>query len=290
MAQGTSSVDHDPRITRVIRDPVHGYVVVPEDLTGLIDHPYVQRLRRVAQTSMASVVMPSLTGSRFEHSLGTMHLARVAWNEIWAKLEESVRSDFMEAVRIDLRRFATEIGTASRIDNATLDWIQGDRFERDFSRKMSLGIGAAALLHDLGHTPFSHALEGFFERNMNKFSGEDPFQEGIVEELDPNLRGLSFHELAGLSMMSQIEDSYIQNVPFFVSIRILSKGPEYGWERALYQIVSSEVDVDRMDYLMRDASRAGSEFGAIDHDRLIQSIELHEYRQDKNRIGWRVGF
>ena len=294
MAESGRALGHDPRKTRVIRDPVHGYIILPDELTALTDHPYVQRLRRIAQTSMASAVLPSLTGTRFEHSLGTMHLARLAWNEIWSKLDNRDRDDFMAAIKRDLLAFAkkADLVQAGTIDPVTLEWIQGANYEKEFPEKLSLAIGAAGLLHDLGHTPYSHALEGFFERNI-RFIARDPVDlRGLADDFDPSLLGLAFHELAGLSMMSRIDDSYLDGVPFFVSIRILGKGLDYTWERALYQIISSEVDVDRMDYLIRDASRAGSEFGAIDHERLIQSIELHPYRRDepKAKQGWRVGF
>ena len=60
---------------KLIRDPVHGYVEVRDRLLPIVSHPYFQRLRYIAQTGLAYLVYPGMTHSRFEHSLGTMHLA-----------------------------------------------------------------------------------------------------------------------------------------------------------------------------------------------------------------------
>src|SRR5215207_11011224 len=69
----------DPRaLGRVIRDPVHDYVVLPHELDDLLGHRLVQRMRRIGQTSLSSSVYPSMSGNRYEHALGAMHLSREA--------------------------------------------------------------------------------------------------------------------------------------------------------------------------------------------------------------------
>lgn len=286
------SEDHiDPRRTDLVRDPVHGYVVLPEALIPLSDHRFVQRLRRISQTSTASSQYPSLTGTRFEHSLGTMHLARIAWQEVWAKLTSLQRKQLTRDVFDDIQRSANALGTAP-LDTHTLEWYADfANFKDDFFTEMSVAVGAAALLHDLGHTPYSHALEGFFERNLDRLLGGDGVLEQIATETVGSEPKFPFHELIGLRLFGLLDDA-MGGVSKYVLDRILRGNDDNTWNQALRELISSEIDVDRIDYLMRDANRAGTEFGAIDHARLFQAMEMHPTESAKHTslMGWVVGF
>ncbi|MCL4155124.1 UNVERIFIED_CONTAM: hypothetical protein GTU68_062308, partial [Idotea baltica] len=102
---------------KIFNDPVYGFIRIPRGiLLDLIDHPYVQRLRRIKQLGLTSYVYPGAVHSRFHHAMGALHLMSMAIDTLKAKGIE-ISSAECEAAQI------------------------------------------AILLHDIGHGPFSHALE-----------------------------------------------------------------------------------------------------------------------------------
>ncbi len=232
-----------------------------------------------------------------------MHLAGTAWLEIWTKLTAKQREKLKEDVRTTLVAASNSLET--RVDPHTLTWVSNPvDFGPSFFSEMSLAISAAALLHDLGHTPFSHALEGFYERNLEQLVGHgDGLEEEsnigtLLESLAAGVAGsepkFAFHELVGLQLLSYIEEDATADFARYVVGLILRGGELNTWQEALHELISAEIDVDRVDYLMRDANRAGTEFGAIDHHRLFQSIEMHPAdiptHAGKSKLGWAIGY
>jgi HD superfamily phosphohydrolase len=246
---------------RLIRDPVYGYVELPDDLAPLVAHPLVQRLRRIAQTSLTSAVYPSATGTRFEHALGAMHLARRAFRATWAN-SPSTTSRLLELVRADVEL----------PDEAPEDTLTD-------------AVGAVALLHDVGHPPFSHALEDAFRAMAFDWLDladeadrqEAPEVASVRDHVAKSQR--AFHEGAGRVLLERILEDVRGATPAVIRdlvARIDDARPSgTDWAGALHSIVDGEVDVDRLDYVMRDARKAGTEFGDIDFERLIDNLELH---------------
>ena len=102
---------------KIINDPVHGFIKIPSDLIfDLLEHPYMQRLRRIKQLGLTSLVYPGATHTRFQHALGALHLMNQS---------------------IDNIRQKGLVITDAEAEAAS----------------------AAIMLHDIGHGPFSHALE-----------------------------------------------------------------------------------------------------------------------------------
>ena len=188
--------------TKVIRDSIHGDVFLSDLEFGIIDTPEFQRLRRIKQLGMTHLVYPSANHTRFEHSIGSLHLAgRIAGRlDIGAGEQENVR--------------------------------------------------IAALLHDVGHGPLSHTSEELLARYLKQ-----P-HEGISREIIENSSISQVLEDAGRSTTE------ISN--------ILKDKSGY-----LGKIISSGFDVDRMDYLVRDAHHTGVAYGIIDLDRIINTICVH---------------
>ena len=186
---------------KFIKDPVHGYVEVEPGLLPLLDSPPVQRLRHVKQLGFSYLVYPGANHTRFEHSLGTMHLATILARHL-------------------------------ALDPADV-----------------LLIGAAGLLHDIGHGPFSHTSEAF----LSEFAGHDHHQVD--------------HLLAEPALASAIEEADLD--PAAISALIRGEHP-------LADLIHGDLDADRMDYLLRDAHYTGVPYGTVDAQRLIQSSILHE--------------
>jgi len=193
----------------IIRDPLWNNIAVDALAMRLVDTPAFQRLRYVRQLGLAFLVYPGATHSRFEHALGTYHLARRAL----ALLEE--RGELM-----GISRGACEI------------------------------VRLAALLHDIGHYPFSHALEEIGALHHEEVA-RPLITEGAVADA---LR-------AGVGVAAPDE--------VMALIRGESTSP-------LQRLISGSLDLDKLDYLRRDAFMCGVPYGEIDVDRLLNSLTVVE--------------
>lgn len=192
---------------KVIRDPLWNNIRVEPLALRLVDTPAFQRLRYVRQLGLAFLVYPGASHSRFEHALGTYHLARRAL----ALLEE----------RGDLR----ELGDAPCTD-----------------------VRIAALLHDIGHYPFSHALEEIGALH----------HEEVARPL-----------ICGGDIGKVLRESLGDDAPARIVelIRGRSHSPLQG-------LISGSLDLDKIEYLRRDALMCGVPYGDIDADRLMNSLVL----------------
>lgn len=268
-----ASTADDPRQdNRVIRDPVHDYVELPLELNELLDHPLVQRLRRISQTSMCSTVYPSMNGTRFEHAIGVMHLAGRAWDSMWSNSKAAHR-DFRRQLRRDIRQMTKP----EELDDFTAHWADDDlEWTSNFEGPMRSAVQAAALLHDLGHPPFSHALEEVYERRMPFILSEcEEWQRESWLNFRRDNHRLAFHEVAGLWLADCIDGSCVRRLPWWCVKQIMAARDREGWAATLHALISSDVDIDRMDYLARDALKSGTEFARLDLSRLVQSLEIH---------------
>lgn len=187
---------------KIINDPVHGFINIDDDLLlRLMAHPWVQRLRRIRQLGMTSLVYPGAQHTRFQHATGAMHLMQLALDTLSSK-----------GVLI----------------------LQGEQ-------RAAL---AAILLHDVGHGPFSHALEHLIV-NVDHEVISDLIMERLNEELGNEL-DLCIKVFAGKCR------------PF------------------LHQLISSQLDTDRLDYLKRDSFFSGVVEGAVGADRIIKMLDVTE--------------
>lgn len=209
----------------------------------------MQRLRRISQMSMAQQVYPSATGQRFAHSLGTAHLAQVAWRALLDRSMHYELSSLWPLIRNDL---------SGQLSDPALVLLVGD------------ALAAAALLHDVGHTPFSHTLE-------------EPLRPVLSPYLPEHRNDVALHEQLGLVIAERLLDDIgsrsnrAENWREFSSLtlRILRASTSSGtWASALHGLIASQVDVDRMDYLQRDTRGTGTEYGRINYQRILDSLEL----------------
>lgn len=188
---------------KIFNDPVYGFISIPGDfIFDLIEHPYMQRLRRINQLGLTHLVYPGAVHSRFHHVLGAMHLMTIAVSTLRRKGVE-ITDDEEEAVL------------------------------------------AAILLHDIGHGPFSHALEYDIVSNVSHESISIYFIEELNKQFDGRL-----------------------------DLCLLLFKNEYHKKPFLYQLVSSQLDMDRLDYLNRDSFYTGVAEGQIGSDRIIEMINV----------------
>jgi len=194
-----------------IRDPVHGYIKVTEVERDLIDSPFVQRLRRIHQLAGSYLVFPGAVHTRFEHVIGTMHLA--------GEVAESL----------------------SFGSNLAKDQVQEIRL--------------AALLHDVGHGPFSH----MYEEVLSEKSGttHEDISQRIVRETSVGdilkKHGFSSKQMSAFAVGRQ------SNRPRFMN-----------------EIIAGGLSADIMDYLLRDSYFTGVEYGRVDIQRIVDSLQTAE--------------
>jgi HD superfamily phosphohydrolase len=286
-------------ITRRIRENIHGTINVSafEDL--VIAHPMVQRLRRIRQLAFLQYVFPGASHSRFEHSLGVMHLAGIAWQKLYENqkaLQNSTRKYHeFEAIEKRLNSGQQSHGTLGPTF-AVIDEIFNDEY-------ILQALRLAALMHDLGHSPFSHSGEGFMPtwEQMRKASSEFPtyiakfIEEKCASFTAKGKRPEEFqvrHELYTLLAIDRVmKDIYSEN-PKIKGCRVSAQdiasiiAPEiapadgspllrYGAQSLCHELVSGELDVDRMDYLLRDSRECGVVYGIFDESRILNSLAVY---------------
>lgn len=198
-----------------MRDPIHGFVKLSDKEMALINTRVFQRLRRIRQLAMTFLVYPGAVHTRFDHSIGVMHIA----GRICAKLRELNP----EIVR-----------------------------EEDIAR-----VRFAALLHDIGHGPFSHVSEALLEKYAPNQTQIGATREKIHEKITVDI----------LETDPEINEILSDDEREFV-VEMIRGQETQNWQR---DIVSSELDADKMDYLLRDAYFAGVKYGVYDLEKLIES-------------------
>lgn len=198
-----------PKRGIVFRDPVHNLIHLDDDdrfLMKLIDTKPMQRLRRVRQLGVSWLTYHGAEHSRFSHSMGVLHVA----GKILSTLKKRYR------------------------DNEEVSALLRD------NRKTVL---AAAILHDIGHAPFSHAMERLFPANAD----HEKRTIRLLKNVDLGIPGL-------------LEETGVDVAEVAAVLEKLHA------RRFLCDIVSSQLDADRMDYLLRDSLFTGVEYGQYDLD------------------------
>lgn len=227
-----------------IRDPVHGSIHVSKEFEPIIKHIFFQRLRNIKQLGFCEYVFPGATHSRFLHSIGVMSIAEKVFEKLFLK-------------------------------------ISNDKNKQDILR-IKKTFELAALLHDIGHAPLSHSTESVMPtleklnissrivlKNANatrkathedytvKIIADSSFKEAFkdIEEIF----GVDRLNICSLISGENFDKNYftIENVNYFP---------------LLHQLISSEMDCDRMDYLIRDSYFCGVSYGNFDLDWLIDNL------------------
>ncbi|MFD3393882.1 HD domain-containing protein [Aquirufa sp. OSTEICH-129V] len=194
--------------TKIINDPIYGFIKINNPfILKLIDHPFVQRLKRIKQLGLAEFVYPGAHHTRFHHALGAMHLMDQALANLQAK-GYTITDQEKEAAAI------------------------------------------AILLHDVGHGPFSHVLEYTLLNHVHHEEISNLLMKKLNEHFDGRLT-------LAIDMFSGKYER-----PFF------------------HQLISSQLDVDRLDYLSRDSFYTGVREGFIGSERLLSMLDL----QDENLV------
>lgn len=241
-----------PKHTQEIRDPIHNFVRISSDEIAAINSRPFQRLRHIHQLALTYLIYPGATHRRFEHSLGVMELAGRVFDII---TRDENRHEACRAI------FPHEDGL----------------------RHWRKTVRMAALFHDLGHLPFSHAAE-------EQLLPEGKLHEWLTVQV---LRSDEMREIFR-KMTPQPDPDQIAKVA--IGERKWTKwfgqaGDFDAWDLLMTEIVTGDAfGVDRMDYLLRDSHHAGVAYGRFDHYRLIDTLRILPHPETQQpRIGIQKG-
>lgn len=221
-----------------VRDPVHGSINILNEEVQIIEHPFFQRLRNIKQLGFSEYVFPGATHTRYIHSIGVMEVASKVFDELFV----------------------------------------GDLSSKEF-QKLKETVRLACLLHDIGHAPLSHTTEfvmpdvselklpsRFSSTEKRQATHEDYTIKAIVDSdftdsFEEVIKKFNVHpnNIAEL-IIGETEDSE------YFTIDGINYFP------LLHQLVSSEMDCDRMDYLLRDSYFCGVSYGKFDLDWIIDNL------------------
>jgi HD superfamily phosphohydrolase len=217
----------------LIDDPVHGCVSLDSDLATIIAQPIVQRLNRIRQLSFSYTHFPSATHSRLSHVLGVAHNIEKALSGIFS------RGVFYEQGAKEPRPIPKEF----------LD-------QRDAIIRRAKIL---AVLHDLGHGPFGHALDnyvGYINKHEKTANPDKVYSRLYLERhLSNTLKNLGFDPVDMARVLNPKQRDELTE-----------------FETLIGDLIDSPMDMDRMDYLIRDAHMTGLSMGFTNADALIQSI------------------
>jgi HD superfamily phosphohydrolase len=192
------------------RDPIHDFIHVSPEESEIINSPIFQRTHNIKQLSLGYYVYHGAEHSRFGHMIGAAHIAGLAYDS--------------------LKKNTVELG----------ETFHGDEIDR-------VTLRMAALLHDVGHAPFSHSLENILEADHEKYS------QKLVK-----------HHFEDVLKKANVDPDVVNN---------LIEGA-YPKKPYLSKIVSGQLDVDRLDYLLRDSYYSGVSYGRYDLGRIIDQLAI----------------
>lgn len=242
-----------------IRDPIHNTIELSDEEVKIIDSAAFQRLRAIKQLGFAEFSFPGATHNRYIHSIGVCHLAGMAFDSIFKDFPFSsseVRNRLRQAVRL------------------------------------------AALLHDIGHGPLSHTTEEVMPKLKNiklDIYNSRRTDMAIDPELNrpdrkANHEDYTIKMLVDSSLTEIIKDQFSDMTPYHIACLVdktLEEKDDYfvdkdlNFRTILSQIVSSELDADRMDYLVRDAYFCGTNYGKVELSWLLSNMT---YFEKKNHL------
>jgi HD superfamily phosphohydrolase len=221
-----------PKNVHEIRDAIHVFVRLDTHEREVLNSRPFQRLRHIHQLALTYLVYPGATHKRFEHSLGVMELAGRVFDVVTDNATDEIRARLAPLNNPDEVRYWRRV------------------------------LRMAALCHDVGHLPFSHAAEkqllpdGWDHEGLTRAILSSDEMQAIWRKITPPLRHEDIVKLA-------VGPKKVKDLPFTE------------WETILSEIIVGDAfGVDRMDYLLRDSHHAGVAYGKFDHYRLVDTLRI----------------
>lgn len=294
-----------------LNDSIHGLIPLTEYERRIVSTLGFNRLHDVYQNSTVYLTFPSNRTKRFEHSIGTMKLCSDMFFQSLLNTTDSMLGEFFDifdreyAMILDRVRQQTEVceeKLCSRLPQAMpqieLDKLQHSLIPNNIPDEYTVmyliliqSIRAAALLHDIGHPPFSHiveyALKDVYLEYKDKEISEKKNAKEFIEIMSKYFEGdKKLHEQMGdeisegilskiIAPISEDDEKYDKNLFELLVLesvkRIFAEDGAFGY---LHRIIDSSLDGDRLDYATRDVINSGKDSGKIEYSRIINDMQL----------------
>jgi len=222
-----------------IRDPVHGSIAIHDAEIEILEHPFFQRLRNIKQLGFSEYVFPGATHTRYLHSIGVMHVSTMVFDSLFKNSQDKELLRLRETLRL------------------------------------------GCLLHDIGHAPLSHSTESVMpnisalklpKRFHPKKDHQASHEDYTIKSITDSSFTLAF---SGVKRDFGVDPDAIADLvvghtadPDYFTVGGVNYFP------LLHQLVSSEMDCDRMDYLLRDSYFCGVSYGKFDLDWIIDNMKI----------------
>lgn len=241
---------------KVIGDPVHGQIHISNLEYDILQLPTLNRLHQVKQTATAYLTFPGSVTTRFSHIVGALHVGDLTIRRL---LQNSPKTYFDELFK-----------------DLSIDFIIKT-------------VRLACLFHDVGHGPFSHSAERAMVRVMKKYHVQEipevkrlfPLGEDETEEDLPIHEFFSYKLVTNGEIKTTIKNCIEGGTEMVKSVSALLVKSHIGYAKEysdgysiLRKIISSQIDADRMDYLLRDSLMSGVQFGQTDIFRIINNMAI----------------
>jgi HD superfamily phosphohydrolase len=288
---------HPLNLPRSVRDPIHGTIRLTTEEFAVMNHRLFRRLHRIRQNGLLYLIFPSATHTRFEHSLGVLYVADAMLRNLYFNSRVSSQKSIPGVLAID---------AAAAGDAVDFSSVPDEVVKRIFGMTR-----LAALVHDLGHGPYSHTFDSFAPavtevQELLKTAPELHAIRQLAERIDPKAPDASGvariqHEDMSCVLFAYIWDELSrpgmklnEDVPAIVTA-ILRGRPEMcdddslrGFIPLMHDIIASApADADRMDYLERDSRSIGVSYGLFDRNRLLSSILAYREGETHYRLGFK---
>lgn len=303
-----------------IADSVHGNLQISQLEKHIVNTHAFNRLHNILQNSTVYLTYPSNRTKRFEHSLGVMHLSGQMLRQSLINAEQNIRDEFLSKVKQEIedlvydnefsRNLRTDMGNYGGIyqdfdslvfDDPLYEMQTPYNIKKEYYNVFQLlnqSVRCAALLHDIGHPPFSHitefALKDVFKEikkiDSNKLNERQSTFLAITEKYYDEKKGtFALHEQIGIKIANRLFETIIENETtteneddakwrlFYLYVQRLTMNileDKNSLFSDIHKIIDGSIDSDRLDYVTRDVQNSGFTQGKIEYDRLISTMKL----------------